>query len=149
LIKHEEDLRQKSIEAERDMQVKQQAASELRRELMNSQRPRNVKNLVDLVTETDSGLSFHLQKFAILTETLVANQGNAVMPMGPGKLGTSSDITDTGFSALIGQISDGKDFRDYVLSFAGDVPKTNSYSGPSAPASYTNNGESTTMVFQF
>jgi hypothetical protein len=87
LIKHEEDLRSKSLEAERDMQLKQQNASELRRELMNSQRPRNVKNLVDLVTETDSGLSFHLQKFALLTETLAANQGNAVLPLAPGRLG--------------------------------------------------------------
>jgi hypothetical protein len=82
-------LRAKQIEAERDMQIKQQNASELRRELMNSQRPRNVKNLVDLVTETDSGLSFHLQKFAVLTETLAANQGNAVLPLSAGRLGSS------------------------------------------------------------
>jgi hypothetical protein len=43
LIKHEEELRGKVGEADRDMQSKHQAAAEVRRDLMNSQRPRNVK----------------------------------------------------------------------------------------------------------
>lgn len=113
-------------------------AADLRRELMNSLRPRNVKvytsldfaliqNLVDLVTETDSALSFHLQKFAVLTETLAANQGTAVLPMQVGRLG---------FSSLIGQINDGTDFRDYVLEFTSKVPVSNKrYSGPAIQSS--------------
>jgi Rho GTPase-activating protein RGD1 len=79
----------KRIEAEREMQNKTQIAMEMRRELVNSMRPRNVKAIVDLITETESGLSFHLQKFAILCETLAAQQGQAVMPFSSGKLGTS------------------------------------------------------------
>jgi hypothetical protein len=42
-MKHEEELRQKTLEADRDMQQKQLAAQELRRDLTNSLRPRNVK----------------------------------------------------------------------------------------------------------
>ncbi len=77
----------KRVEAEREMHNKTQIAMEMRRELVNSMRPRNIKALVDLVTETESGLSFHLQKFAVLSETLVANQGQAVLPLSPAKLG--------------------------------------------------------------
>ena len=51
-----------------------------------------IQNLVDLVTETDSALSFHLQKFAVLTETLAANQGTAVLPMNVGRLGTDPNL---------------------------------------------------------
>jgi len=43
LIKHEEEVRGKAVDADRDMQSKLAAAQELRRELMTSLRPRNVK----------------------------------------------------------------------------------------------------------
>ena len=88
---------------------------------------------MDLVTETDSGLAFHIQKFALLTETLAVNQGNAVLPMGTGRQGIHlRDVVDVGFSALIGQINDGRDFREYVLDFSGQVPSRTSYPGPAA-----------------
>jgi hypothetical protein len=46
-----------------------------------------LQNLVELISETESGLSFHLQKFAVLSEALVANQGTAVLPLTPSQLG--------------------------------------------------------------
>ena len=44
---------------------------------------------MDLITETDSAISFHLQKFAVLTETLAANHGNAILPIASERLGLS------------------------------------------------------------
>lgn len=88
---------------------------------------------MDLITETDSALSFHMQKFAFLTETLVAHHGSAVLPLAADRQGTSFNATlsdSPGFSAWMEQINDGRDFRDYVLDFSGKVPKTNRYSDP-------------------
>ena len=79
---------------------------------------------MDLITEADSGLSFHLQKLAVLTETLAVNHGSAVLPL---------NVNRDGFAALIEQINDGKDFRDYVLDFSSKVPERKRYSAPNAP----------------
>ena len=79
---------------------------------------------MDLITEADSGLSFHLQKLAVLTETLAVNHGSAVLPL---------SVNRDGFAALIEQINDGKDFRDYVLDFSSKVPERKRYSAPNAP----------------
>jgi len=49
LIKHEEELRGKVLEADREMQSKRQAANEVRRELANVQRPRNVKVTINTI----------------------------------------------------------------------------------------------------
>jgi len=70
-------------------------------------------------------VSYHLQKFAILTETLVANHGTAVMPTAAGK---------QSFATLIGQINDGRDFREYVLEFSEKIPEPTRYSGPPGQA---------------
>ena len=77
-----------------------------------------------MITEADSGLSFHLQKFAVLTETLAVNHGSAVLPLNANR---------DGFAAMIEQINDGKDFRDYVLDFSSKVPEKKRYSAPNAP----------------
>ena len=44
------------------------------------------------------------------------------------KVCISSSTLTSGFSALIEQINDGRDFRDYVLEFSAKVPNTNRYS---------------------
>ena len=62
-----------------------------------------------------------MQKFAILTETLVANHATAIVPTAVGK---------QSFATLIGQISDARDFREYVLEFVEKIPEPTRYSGP-------------------
>ena len=44
---------------------------------------------MDLISEIESGVSFQLQKLAVLTEILIVNQGHAVMPLTPDKQGNS------------------------------------------------------------
>jgi hypothetical protein len=41
-------------------------------------------------------------------------------------------IINVGFSELIQQINDGRDFQEYVLAFGSKVPADTRYSGPPA-----------------
>jgi hypothetical protein len=51
-------------------------------------------------------------------------QVGQVLPLG--------DLLIFGFSALIAQINDGKDFREYVMNFSEKMPKGNGQNGPPA-----------------
>lgn len=131
------------------MQNKQQMASDLRRELMTSLRPRNVKVLpFSFPANLESGRSHHRNRFGPIVPLTEVCSPHGNPGCQPGNCRAADDswaswyipqdlLLKAGFSALIGQINDGRDFRDYVLEFSSKVPASNKrYSGPAVQNVY-------------
>lgn len=78
---HEEELQRKVQAADTDYQQKVTQAQKARKDLIEKQRPATAKQLQDLILECDSGLTFQLQKYANLNETLALNRGFIIMPL--------------------------------------------------------------------
>lgn len=78
---HEEDLQRKVQAADTDYQQKVTQAQKARKDLIEKQRPATAKQLQDLILECDSGLTFQLQKYSNLNETLALNRGFIIMPL--------------------------------------------------------------------
>ncbi|TGZ85678.1 RhoGAP-domain-containing protein [Ascodesmis nigricans] len=102
--------------ATEDYQNKQQTARALRQELLQSQRPQAVKALQDMISECDSGLAAHLQKYASLIEKMVLANGETISPL-PGAVGAGKPMRD-----VIAAIDNKEDFQSFMLSYASKMP---------------------------
>ena len=113
----EEDLHKKVQAADSDYASKVQTAQSQRQELVSTLRPQAVRALHDLINECDSGLSLQLQKFALLNEELLLGNGLCVSPLKSQPNGAVSP--NKSLREIAHQVDNQKDFRDYILSFAG------------------------------
>ncbi|KAI5357653.1 putative Rho GTPase activation protein [Septoria linicola] len=78
---HEQDLLRKTQAAEAEYRAKVDEARVAREELVNTQRPRFVKELEKYIKECDSALTLQLQKFATFNEKLLLGNGLLVQPL--------------------------------------------------------------------
>jgi len=115
LQRQENEAREKSTNAEEDWKVKSELARNTRIQLQSTHRPKNISDLRQLVSEIDSTLTFQLQKLALLTEKLVVNHGNTILPL---------DGTRRGLVQTIENIDDTTDFEDYILGWRSKVPSS-------------------------
>ena len=113
----EEDLLRKVQAADADYAAKVQAAQAQREELKTTLRPQAVTALRELISESDSGLTLQLQKFASLSEQLLLRNGLCVNPLKSSQTnGTPSESRS--LRDVAQQIDNDGDLRDYVLTFS-------------------------------
>jgi hypothetical protein len=120
---HEEDLQRKLQAADQDYAAKVQTAQSFRKELVATTRPQAVAAMVDLIREIDAALTMEMQKYASFNEKLVVSNGQVVSPQAP--KGTTAQPAPS-INHLIYQINNDKDFDDYVLKNASNVPLVHS-----------------------
>ncbi|KKK13185.1 hypothetical protein AOCH_002056, partial [Aspergillus ochraceoroseus] len=148
---HEEELLRKVQHADSDYSSKVQAAQSARQELISTHRPQAVRNIQQLISECDSGLTLQMQKFGTFNEKLLLGQGLSISPL---KEAAENPATaPKSLYEVIQQIDNQKDYHDYILShekdpgatFAGStVPVT-----PSSQASTQSNRQSVVMPQSF
>ncbi|KAF2691503.1 GTPase activating protein [Lentithecium fluviatile CBS 122367] len=120
---HEEDLQRKLQAADQDYAAKVQTAQSYRKELVATTRPQAVAAMVDLIREIDAALTMEMQKYASFNEKLVVNNGQVVSPQ---PLKGSTAQPPPSINQLIYQISNERDFDDYILKNASKVPSVRS-----------------------
>lgn len=118
--KQAEELKLRLDAAETDWRMKIESASRSRLDLLQSVRPKHVSSFKELIQESDSLMALHLNRYgkvlvilsdsvfdqaARLTEDLVLGQALIVVP---------AEGSSFGLASILGQISDEKDFNDYV-----------------------------------
>ncbi|KAE8395308.1 hypothetical protein BDV23DRAFT_178832 [Aspergillus alliaceus] len=158
---HEEELLRKVQNADSDYASKVQAAQAARQELVSTHRPQAVHNIQQLISESDSGLTLQLQKFATFNEKLLLGQGLSISPLKEGAGNTAT--APKSLYEVIQQIDNQKDYRDYILSHQNNPgaitseqieykrhPTLGGTSGPVAPASQpsTQNKRNSSMLLQ-
>ncbi|KAI7314543.1 RhoGAP-domain-containing protein [Hortaea werneckii] len=114
---HESDLLRKVQGADEDYEGKVRAAKSQRESLINTDRPKAVRALMELCRECDSGLTLQLQKFATFNEKLLLGNGLAVSPL-PGEESKQKSLRD-----VIHEIDNDRDFHSYVGSHASKVTR--------------------------
>lgn len=127
----EEELHRKVQQADSDYASKVQSAQAARQELISTHRPQTVRNLQQLITECDSGLTLQVQKFgglpsrevsftlfsmltlriATFNEKLLVGQALSISPLKAGQTGGPRTLQD-----IVQQIDNQKDFNDYILA---------------------------------
>lgn len=113
----EEDLQRRLQLADQDYQAKVQYAQQERQQLLSTHRPQAIKAIQDLITESDSGLSLQIQKFATFNERLILGNGLLISP-----LNDSNGPQQKSMSELVSEIDNAQDFSNYIRSFSGKVP---------------------------
>ncbi len=115
---YESDLLRKVQQADQDYEERVKQAKSQRESLINSERPRAVKALQDLIRECDSALTLQLQKFATFNEKLLLGNGLAVTPL-QDKENASSQRS---LRDIIYEIDNETDFNSYMRGHASKVP---------------------------
>ena len=115
---YEQDLLRKTQTSDQDYEEKVKLAKRQRETLINTERPKAVKALQELIGECDSALTLQLQKFATFNEKLLLGNGLAVTPLtdkdAPGSQRSMRD--------LIYEIDNDTDFHSYMRGHVGKIP---------------------------
>ncbi|ODQ50564.1 RhoGAP-domain-containing protein [Saitoella complicata NRRL Y-17804] len=111
LVKHEEETRSRAESADREYKEKVRIAHDMREELLHQLRPRLARQFQDLISESDSTMSFQLQKYGFLQEALLLNHGVSISPAEPRQNGE-------GLRNILADIQDEEDFVEYVTGFS-------------------------------
>ncbi|KAM0325182.1 hypothetical protein ACHAQA_007721 [Verticillium albo-atrum] len=115
---HEEDLLRKVQGADQDYHGKVQHLQSEKHELVTRTRPDAIRALRDLVTETDSGVTLQMQKFASFNEKLLLSNGLSISPI---KAGPESGGARSLREAVMA-IDNNKDVNDYVAGQQNRLP---------------------------
>lgn len=108
---HEQELAAKISTAESEYRQRVNSVQRLRKELMSSLRPQNIKQLKDHILECDSGISLQLQKYATLNETLALNSGFVVCPLKP----VGSTTSPLSIKEIASKVDNELDFYNDIL----------------------------------
>ncbi|KAM0611502.1 hypothetical protein ACHAP1_001254 [Verticillium nonalfalfae] len=115
---HEEDLLRKVQGADQDYHGKVQHLQSEKHELVTRTRPEAIRALRDLVTETDSGVTLQMQKFASFNEKLLLSNGLSISPI---KTGQESSGARSLREAVMA-IDNDRDVNDYVAGQQNRLP---------------------------
>ncbi|KAF3350951.1 hypothetical protein VD0002_g9499 [Verticillium dahliae] len=115
---HEEDLLRKVQGADQDYHGKVQHLQSEKHELVTRTRPEAIRALRDLVTETDSGVTLQMQKFASFNEKLLLSNGLSISPI---KNGQESSGARSLREAVMA-IDNDRDVNDYVAGQQNRLP---------------------------
>lgn len=115
---YESDLLRKTQAADQEYEDRVKQARRQRESLINTERPKAVKALQELIKECDSALALQLQKFATFNEKLLLGNGLAVTPL------TDKDTAGSQRSMrdVIYEIDNDTDFNSYVRGHMSKVP---------------------------
>lgn len=113
---HEQELTGKISTAEAEYRQRVNTVQRLRKELVSSLRPQNIKQLKDHILECDSGISLQLQKYSTLNETLALNSGFIISPLKP----TGSTTAPLSMKEIAAKVDNELDFYNDILK----IPKT-------------------------
>lgn len=119
---HEQELQSKISTAESEYRQKVSNVQKLRKELVNTLRPQNIKELRDHILECDSGISLQIQKYATLNETLALNNGFILCPLKP----TGSTTAPLSMKEIAAKVDNGLDFYNDILK----IPTTKKLNRP-------------------
>ena len=103
----EEELQRKIDSADLDYKQRVDHSSSLRYVFLNTERPKIVAELRDLVLEIDTAMTIQLQKYTIWTENLVLNTGVTVSPL---------DSTKS-MKSIVSKILNEKDLYNYLNKY--------------------------------
>ncbi|MCJ1288349.1 hypothetical protein MMC26_007704 [Xylographa opegraphella] len=117
----EEELHRRVQAADTDYASKVQTAQGLRRELVSSSRPQTAQALQQLINECDSGLTLQMQKFASFNEKLLLSNGLRICPLK--SQGNALGSQTRSLRDVVYEISNERDLRDYVSSYAPRIPQ--------------------------
>ncbi|KEY68333.1 hypothetical protein S7711_07804 [Stachybotrys chartarum IBT 7711] len=109
---HEEDLYKKVQAADQNYHNSVQLLQSEKAQLESSTRPETIKALLELVKETDAGLTLQMQKFASFNEKLLLSNGLIISPLKSGDAGAHS----RSLRQAVASINNDKDFNDFVSS---------------------------------
>jgi hypothetical protein len=115
---YESDLLRKTQSADQEYEERVKLAKRYRESLINTERPKAVKALQELIKECDSALTLQLQKFATFNEKLLLGNGLAVTPL------TDKDTAGSQRSMrdVIYEIDNDTDFHSYIRGHMSKIP---------------------------
>ncbi|EDO16445.1 hypothetical protein Kpol_1066p9 [Vanderwaltozyma polyspora DSM 70294] len=106
--KEQEEELQRKIDAA-DLEYKQRVdhSTSLRNSFLNSERPKIVSELRDLILEIDTALTIQLQKYTIWTENLALNTGVTISPLEESK----------SMRSIAAKVTNERDLYDYLNKY--------------------------------
>ena len=115
---YESDLLRKTQTADQEYEERVKQAKRQRESLINTERPKAVKAIQELIKECDSALTLQLQKFATFNEKLLLGNGLAVTPLTDKDSGSSQ----RSMRDVIYEIDNDTDFHSYVRGHMSKIP---------------------------